>query len=371
MAASIKILHVIARLDPGGMENGIANIAKALQPQGFDTHVACLERAGDFVQRMPRPDQVYVLGKQNTFSIAAVAALTRLIFKVKPDVIHSHNVGPLIYSGLSTAGGTFRPILQGEHAEFTVEDCRPKRLRQRHLFYRTCRKVHTVSEGLRQQMIGLGFSGDKIVAVPNGVDTRRFSPGSQVDARRQLNLPAEAIIFGIVGRFGMFKRHSLLIDAFNDLAAQNANLHLLIVGGGGSETERVHAQAKGSPFAARIHFTGLQHDLAPYYRAINLLVSPSVNEGMSNAVLESMSCATPALANATCGNDEVITHGRDGIIADLSSSEKLRCELQKVLVEPAKLVTMGQIAREKIERQFSIETMVENYRSLYREVAKL
>lgn len=369
MPTPVKILHVVISLEQGGMENGIVNVANSLQPAEFDVHVCCLERGGVFVERMPQPEKVRVLKKSPGVSFSAMVQLARVIAEIRPDVIHTHNLGPLIYGGLSTGLGISRPVLHGEHSLLTDEECSPKRLRQRKLLYRACRKVHTVSEGLRQQLIDVGLPGEKIVTLLNGVDTLKFSPAPRETARQHLNLPGNAFMVGIVGRFGPFKRHAFLLEAFTHLAAQFPDLHLLVVGGSGPEKDRVHAQAEAIKAKDRIHFAGFQNNLPPFYRAMDLLIVPSINEGLSNAVLEAMSCGIPVLANNTCGNGEVIASGENGIVADLNSPETLRCELQKVLVERSRLVKLGQFARDSVVTNFSIAVMVRNYERLYRAVA--
>src|SRR4051812_14284463 len=98
----MKILHVVTSLEPGGMENGVVNIARGLEPCGMKTHVACLERSGPFAERLPASSEVRVLGKQSGFSVHATWQLVRLIADMRPSVIHSHNLGPLIYSALAS-----------------------------------------------------------------------------------------------------------------------------------------------------------------------------------------------------------------------------------------------------------------------------
>jgi len=365
----IKILHVVFSLEPGGMENGVVNMAKALPPEEFDIHVCCLERAGAFVARLPEPKKVYVLDKKDGFTFSVVLQLAKVIAKIRPDVVHSHNLGPLTYSGLATGFGLTRPVLQGEHSLLREDECTPRRVRHRKIFYGGCRKVHAVSEGLREQLLNLGLPAHKIVTLHNGVDSQRFVPGLRSVARQQLGLPENGFFFGVVGRFGPFKRHALCIGAFNRLAGQNRALHLLIVGGGGPEEAQIRAQAQASAARDRIHFTGFQNHLLSYYQAMDWLIVPSVNEGMSNAVLEAMSCGVPVLANNTCGNGEVIASGENGIVADLNTEEKLRDELQNVLVAQENLVKMGQMARASVVENFSMSVMASNYQRLYREVA--
>lgn len=365
-----KILHVVFSLEPGGMENGLVNVVRDLSPEEFQVHVCCLEREGAFVERLPMPRQVHVLGKGAGFSLRAAYQLSRLLFQTKPHVIHSHNLGPLIYSGLASGMGLRCPILHGEHSLLTPEECQPRRVRQRRWLYRGCRKVHAVSNELKQQLVELGLRASQITVLPNGVDIELFAPGDRTAARKQIgHVPGNAFVLGIVGRFGRFKRHMLLLEAFERLALHRPEIHLLLVGGGGPEEQQVRARAQASPVSARIHFAGFQKRPTPFYQAMNLLVVPSINEGMSNAILEAMACGLPVLAHTICGNAEMITNGQDGLVADLGSVDILHDRLEQAVAGGADLDGMGRAARQTVIGRFSIAKMVEGYRQLYGAVA--
>ena len=104
---------------------------------------------------------------------------------------------------------------------------------------------------------------------------------------------------------------------------------------------------------------------------MDLLVIPSVNEGLSNALLEAMASGVPALCNAeACGTQEVITHDANGLIADISAPDDLARELTAALVDPTHLIDMGTAARKTAVERFSIETMVSEYERVYRETAE-
>jgi glycosyltransferase involved in cell wall biosynthesis len=363
------VLHIVNSLDPGGMENGVVNLANAFGTRGWNIHVACLEKRGAFTQRLTHPERVTDHGKSGGFTPRVILSLARLICDLRPDVVHSHNLGPLIYGSLATLGGHRGTLLQGEHSLLTDEERTPRRIRQRRWLYRTCRAVHTVSRTMRTQLTDLGFSAEKITVVANGVDTTHFTAGIRQEARATLQLPADALVIGLVGRFGPFKRHALLIEAFNGIARQFPAAHLLLVGGGGSEEEPVRTHAAAIPAGGRIHFTGFQNDPRPSYHALDLLVIPSVNEGLSNAALEAMSCGVPVLAQAGCGHEEIISPGIDGWISRLETVEALATQLAALLATPHRLIDFGKTAREKVRQQFSLETMVAAYESLYRACA--
>ncbi len=367
----VKILHVVFSLDPGGMENGLVNVAGALPPEKFQVHVCCLERAGAFAARLPDPRNVYVLNKRSGFSPRTVLDLARLIRRLKPHVIHTHNLGPLIYGSLATGLGRWKPILHGEHGSLQPDQLVPRRIRERRFFYRTCSCIHTVSHDLTKQLHEMGFQRSRMVTVINGVDTARFvPPSSRSEARKKIGLPDKALVIGIVGRFAALKRHEDLMEAFEVLAKKFTNAHLLVVGGGGPDEEKILARLNRSPAKDRVRITGFQSDPLPFYQAMDLLTAPSLHEGMSNAVLEAMACGVPALAHLVCGNSEMISSGVHGIVSDLSSIEKLRVELENALAEPEKLAGMGRKAREKVVAGFSLAGMAASYGKLYSELFK-
>ena len=370
MEQPLRVLHVVNSLEPGGMENGVVNIARGLASRGIETHVACLERTGEFAERLPNPERCAVLGKSGGFSPMATIYLAEHIARMKPHVLHSHNLGPLIYSAIATVGGLRCPIVQGEHSALTEEEKSPRRISQRRWLYRCCARIHTVADSMRGELIAFGFREDRIEAIANGVDTDRFAPGERAAARAGIGVPSDAIVIGIVGRFGPFKGHDLMIEAFEKLATQCPATHLLIVGGGGPCEAAIRARAAQSPVASRIRLTGFRDDPRPCYQALDILAIPSTNEGMSNAALEAMACGVPVLANAGCGHEQIITDGVEGRLSDVRTADALAAELAALLAAPALLIDKGANARTRVLKHFSLARMLEAYEQLYRATAR-
>jgi len=362
----IRVLHVVNSLDPGGMENGVVNMVRELQA-GFEFRIACLERRGKFADRLPESVKVTVLGKTKGVSLKAALELALEIKRFKPDLIHTHNLGPLIYASLATLGGMLSSIVHGEHSQLTSEERGPRRLRQRQLLFKCCRQIHTVSQAQREELVSLGFSA--ISTIINGVDVERFAPGPKEAARKQFSIPSNAIVMGIVARFGPFKGHSVLLDAFNTLAMDFPNLHLLIVGAGGPTEAAVRAQAEQSGVRARIQFAGFQPEPRACYQALDFLIVPSVNEGLSNAVLEAKACGIPVLAHTACGNAEVINSGYEGLVMDLGNSPKIQEAVRAILDQKCQFPHWAKHARQRAITDFSLAAMGSGYARLYRSVA--
>jgi len=223
---------------------------------------------------------------------------------------------------------------------------------------------------MREELITFGFPAEKIVAIANGVDTERFSPGDRVAARQGFSVPADTLCIGIVARFGPFKRHVQLIEAFEKIVPRFPHARLLIAGGGGSEEAAVTQRVNESPYRPLIHLLGFQSDPRHCYQALDLLAIPSINEGLSNVALEAMSCGVPALGRTGCGHEQIISHGVDGWIEPMESTDALARNIMEILAEPVRLVDFGRNARKKVTSVFSLTAMMTAYEQLYRAAAQ-
>ncbi|QTN31995.1 glycosyltransferase [Akkermansiaceae bacterium] len=373
-AGRIHILQLVTSLEPGGLENGVVNLANGLDPARFRTSVACLERVGDFAGRLGEGIGVTCLGKAPGFRFSAARMLARTVRSESIDIIHSHNLGPLIYGALASvlAGGR-AVLLQGEHGQLRPDEMTAKRKWLRQAGYGVCGGVHAVSGGLRDDLVSHGFPGTKIRVILNGVDCARFTPVSderRAALRGDWGLCGDSIVVGIVGRFVALKGHERLIGAFEQLAPDHPRLRLLIVGDHGPERERILGRIKGSAFADRIAWSGYQPETVDFYRMMDLLVVPSESEGLSNVMLESMACGIPCLAHPACGASEVIADGENGLLRDMSTSQGLASALGGIAFNPSLLGDLGVAARQTAVERFSLAAMIAGYASLYEELVR-
>ena len=106
------------------------------------------------------------------------------------------------------------------------------------------------------------------------------------------------------------------------------------------------------------------------YQAMDLLVSPSEIEGLSNAVLESMAAGVPVLAHVACGNNEVIRDGIDGFLRDIRDANTLATAIEEAIADPVKLAQIGALARKRVVSDFSIEAMAASYYRTYQSIIR-
>ncbi len=245
-----------------------------------------------------------------------------------------------------------------------------RRVLQRKVLYKLVAKIVPVSRSLGKHLVEHGAPEDKVSPIDNGVDVDRFRPQDKAASKRALGLKENSWVIGMVGRFGAYKRHDLLITAFESLAEKHPEIELLLVGGGGPLEEKSKEQSQRSPYRDRIHLAGFQANPCPYYQAMDQLVIPSINEGMSNAALEAMAAGLPVLCHTACGHADLITDGKNGFARDLTDASTLALELAGLLADKRKLQACGQAAREMVVNEFSVQKMLDNYGQLYRATAR-
>lgn len=352
----------------GGMENGIANLTHGLYEKGILSDVCVLTRADVFANRLHPSVNIIELERKKGIDPSIWSKITRLIEKNNYDIIHTHNWTGLIY-GVPPSLRCGIPVLHGEHSELFDWEQRPFRLILRRLFYRWCRAVHVISKAqLLQLQANQLLEGVNSLAISNGTDTVKFSPQDQVEVRNKLDLPENSFILGIVGRLVETKRHSFLLDSFLEAGKKIDNLHLVIAGNGGNIEKQILEKCKTHKFTKRIHWLGARDDMPSIYNSLNILVIPSVNEGMTNVALEAMACGVSVVANQVCGISQIIDHGHDGLVIPMNDPFKLANFIIEIAKDSKGLKKLGEQARIKIVERFSLSRMVEQYASAYAEL---
>ena len=136
-----------------------------------------------------------------------------------------------------------------------------------------------------------------------------------------------------------------------------------------SRSERRHSLFEQC-LADDVHFSGPVSDPAPYPRAADDLVLPSISAGMGNSLLEPMSCGLPAVVSSAGANVDLVKHEESGLVADAGDSGDLACQLTCIIEDPALRNRCDAAARPLIRRQYSLASIVDRYESLYKRLVE-
>lgn len=369
------VLHVIHHLVIGGLENGLVNLINRMPPSHFRHAIACIEDYSDFRARLTRPDVEVVALRRSEIGVWELRRqLFKLCRRLRPTIVHSRNM-----SGLDAVFPAYLArvpyYIHGEHG-WSVEDTvgsgtKPALLRRMHSPF--IDRYITVSKHIERYLTArVGVADSRITQIYNGVDTDRFMPAAAAGAREILPrgfADTDSVIIGTVGRIQQIKDQETLIRAFAALTREPAvagRARLAIVGDGPLLGElRELVASLGITRLAWL--PGAASNIPDILRTMDVFVLPSLLEGISNTILEAMATGLPVLATDVGGNPELVQEGRTGRLFEPRDAGALARLLSDYVTKATLRQTHARNAREVAVEQFSLDTMVEKYESVYKE----
>ncbi len=370
-ATRTKLLHAVFRLDYGGMENGLVNLINGLPEDRFEHAVMCLTHATEFAERIRVPGvEILELNKPPGNDLRTYRRAFRAMRKLQPDIVHTRNFGTLDLSWVARLAGCRRRV----HSEHGWSAADPTGQSRKHRFVRRAcdPAVHryvTVSEDIARWLdTTIGIEPGKILCLHNGVDLSRFgsSGNPQSDDDR--------ITFGTLGRQDPIKGLDVFIEAVSIVLGKRpefADRVRVIMAGDGLEGERCKELRDKLGLEHVIEFPGLISDVPKLLQEFDIFVQPSLNEGISNTMLEAMASGLPVVATRVGGNPELITDGVEGSLVAAGDAGALAHVIEQYLDSPSLCSEHGAAARERAANEFSIEAMVGRYTDFYTSTMQL
>lgn len=223
-----------------------------------------------------------------------------------------------------------------------------------------------VSTGAARSMRCAGVPEAKLAVVRNGVPPAAEQP-DPVPLLRELRLPAGAQLVLTVARFVEQKGHRFLLQAIPTILAACPAVQFLWVGRGLLEKElRREVQKRGLEPAVR--FLGWRNDVPALLAAADLVVLPSLFEGLPLFILEAMAAGRPVVATSTLGTDEAVVDDVTGRLVPPGNPQALAAGVLEVLTSPKLAARWGAAGRERWRREFTTERMVRETIAVYEDL---
>jgi sugar transferase (PEP-CTERM/EpsH1 system associated) len=365
----LHVTHVVLALDVGGLERGLLNQIREGLKLGERISVICLERPGTLAPRLAAMDvTVRCLDKRPGIQLSLIGRLKRMLGELKPDVVHSHQIGGLFYAGPAARRAGVPVVVHTEHGKENYAGSWRRRwlgrLSGRHADRIFCLS-QDLADTLRQNRI---VPANKIVVIPNGIDTSRFQGCGQGAALRQaLGIPGDVPVIGTVARLTEIKRQDVLIRGFAKLRAQIPEAHLLIVGDG-PLMDPLRRLTADLALDACVHFTGHQAEPEPFYEVMNVFALTSRSEGMPQTIMEAFAAEVPVVASRVGGIPEMIEDGQSGLLFTAGDENRLADTLVKVLRHPELACQLRQAAKTRVEQCFDVRRMAADYHDYFLEL---
>lgn len=366
------IAHVMYRFDVGGLENGIVNLINHM-PHGAYRHVViALTEITDFRRRIVRDDvQFIALNKHPGHALWMYPRLFRLFRELRPHIVHTRNLAALELAVPAWAAGVaFR--IHGEHGRDVGDlDGSNKKFQWVRRLYRPFVTYYiALSHDLAHYLTDrVGVGRNKVCQIYNGVDAQRFYPADRRQAMTGCPFDdSDLWLVGTVGRMQTVKNQTDLARAFIEVLrlvpALRKRLRLVMIGDG-SLRQPVQALLEEAGCADLAWLPGERSDVPDVLRGLDCFVLPSLAEGVSNTILEAMACGLPVIATDVGGNRELVDDGRTGILVLPANVPALAAAIAGLADDGKRAAAMGRAGRQRVEREFSMAAMVDQYRTLY------
>jgi len=373
------IAHVVFRFDYGGLENGLVNLVNRLPAARFRHAIVALDGIGEeFRRRLQRTDvPLLSVDKRPGKDLPSYYRMWRTLRSLRPDVVHTRNLGTLDMQLAAVAAGVRRRV-HGEHgwSPSDPQGLDPRNLRLRRMLRALPQGYVAMSRDIARWLEqGVGVPAARIRQLYSGVDTERFRPDGPVPSDLPWPSPsggvARPIIVGTVGRLDPIKNQRGLLRAFRAILERHPDWRdrvRLIIAGDGPLRGELAPLASELGLGDSVWFPGARPDVPALMRAMDVFVLPSINEGISNTILEAMATGRPVVASRTGGNPELVVDGLTGALYDPDEESALAASLENYVQQSDLRRSHGEAARRRVVEQFSLEAMVARYGEFYDDV---
>jgi glycosyltransferase involved in cell wall biosynthesis len=364
----LNILQLIPTLDRSGAEKQMVLLAKGLPRDRFRVEVAALTRLGPLGADLREAGiPITLIGKRLKADPLALARLSSFMKERKFDVVQTWIFAANTYGRLAAKRAGVPVVVVSEMA-VDLWKGRGQLAVDRFLAKWTDRVVgnsNAVVEFYRKA----GIPSSRLEVIPSGIGDEEPPAVDPVEVRREFGFAPDAPVVLFAGRLAPQKAVGDLIAALDVLQHVRPDLRALIVGDG-PDREALEDLVNSFGLRLAVKFLGHRDDVPRLLAASDLLVLPSLYEGLPNVVLEAMRFRKPVVATSAPGTTEVVVDGETGLLVPMKAPTALARAIRTVIEDRDLARRMGEAGRARAEAEFRAETMVERFAGLYERIAR-
>ena len=366
----MRILHLISSGGLYGAETMVVALSRQLQEQGHKSLVGVFHNlhsphieVADHARFHGVP--VELLPCNGRLDARAVKKLRRVIREQEINAIHTHGYKADVY-GYAANLGLRTPMLSTCHTWYDNDlaaylyGVLDRRILRR--FDMTIAVSEAVADALR----AAGVSPEKIRIINNGIDLESLN-SKAATLRTELNTKKK--IVGVVARLAPEKGIEHLLKAATEVLQKRQDVLFTIVGDG-PDRRKLETMAQELGIAAHVIYTGARSDMPGVYASLDVLVQPSLKEGLPMTLLEALASRRPAVATRVGAVPRVVLHEKTGLLVEPADSRALAAAIVRLLQDDALRQRVGEAGHARVRENFSSQAMARNYLDLYQSVAQ-
>jgi len=358
------ILQIVAPGDVGGLESVVLGLAAGQARRGHRVIVAVVYEPRDgehpFVTALSAAGVTTVPFALPSRAYFRERALIKdLCDREKPDVVHTHGYRPDILHAASRVRRNFATVTT-LHGSSRVGGSTTFHEMAQMLLLRRFDAVISVSRQLADQLRGKRVRPERLHVIPNGWSDRiRVMQASE--ARGRLNLPAQGIVIGWVGRLIPIKGADVFLRAVRHLSGLQVTISVI---GDGSERTRLEELVRAEGLTDRVRFHGTVPEAGSYLSAFDVFVLSSRSEGIPVTLLEAMAARVPAVVTSVGGVPEVVGSA-EAIVVPPEDPAALAAAIRSVIQNPAAAADRADAAARRLHANFGMERWIDAHDQVY------
>ena len=280
----------------------------------------------------------------------------------QPDLVHCHSRRGADFLGGLAARRAGVPAVVSRR----VDNREPGWLAR--LRFRPYTKIIAISGAIASVLRAAGLDDDRLTVIRSAVDASRFdAPPDFAAFRREFGLqPGDSVLF-CVAQFIDRKGHRYLLEVMSKLLPRYPRLRLILFGQGPLEAE-LRSLATNLGLGGTLRFAGYREDLDSYLGCADVLVHPALAEGLGVVALKAAAAAVPVIAFAAGGLCEAVAHNETGLLLPPRDVSALATGIASLLDDEGRRRQLGVQGRLRMQREFSVDTMVTQHLALYRSI---
>ena len=298
--------------------------------------------------------------------LSAAWRLSRVVKRLKPDVVHAHDPHGIAMASLALSLGAPSPapaLIASRRVDFHLKSNAFSRWKHRQV---DC--FIAASEAIRRMLVGDGVPADRTVTVHEGIDVDHVLAAPAVNVHETFWLPHRAPVVGNVAALVPHKGHRHLIEAARLVVREVPDARFIILGEG-ELREQLERQVRECQLDKHVLLPGFRTDVLGCFKGFDLFVMSSVTEGLGTSLLDAMACSKAIVATQTGGMPEVVDEGRTGFLVAPRDHHAMARAISRLLTEEPLRRQMGEAGFARVRERFTVERMVVETAAVYERVA--
>ena len=370
----IKILHVAQAA--GGVDRYIRMLLKYLDKEKFENILVCSQdfREKDYKNLVDFFEQVKMDRAIGSNDLKAIGEVRRLIKRYNPDIVYAHSSKAGAIARVADIGLKNHCLYNPHGWAFNMR-CSAKKEAMYTAIEKIaapfCDKIICISDAEKQSALDKKICReDKLQVIFNGVDIEAYENGIHGTVKRKdLNIPEDAFVVGMVGRISPQKAPDIFIKMAKHVKDKVSNAHFIIVGNGDQEAE-IQKYAKDNNFLDSRHITGWVDNPMSYVELFDVACLLSRWEGFGLVLPEYMMARKPIVASRVDAIPNIICDGENGLLVEMddvvgASTAVLKLYLNNNL--KSKLIDEG---LKTVYKKFDVQRMTRETEKLFEEVTR-